>query len=70
MKYIVDMDALFECFDCLHSISVNGGHYVSLDLAKEFISRFPKTPVEAEYYELKLAKEELHDDCERVQEEV
>ena len=70
MKYVVDMDALFECFDCLHSISVNGGHYVSLDLAKEFICRFPKTPVEAEYYELKLAKEESEDDNQGSEEEV
>lgn len=61
MKYVVDMDALFECFDCLHTINVNGGHYVSLDLAKEFISRFPKTKVEAEYYELKLSNEEQLD---------
>ena len=70
MKYVVDIDALCDCFDCVEGIKYNGNIYIALDVAKEFISRFPKTPVETEYYELKLAKEEQQNDCEGMQEEV
>ena len=45
MKYIVDMDAFANCLDCLHGMVVNGKDYVSVDMVKAFIERFPKDPV-------------------------
>ncbi len=45
MKYIVDMDAFAECLDCLHGMVVNGKDYVSIQMVKAFIERFPKDPV-------------------------
>jgi hypothetical protein len=49
MKYVVDTDALIDCFDCLKGdIKVNGIIYVPLELAKEFINRFPKDPIKEE----------------------
>ena len=45
MKYIVDMDAFANCLDCLHGMVVNGKDYVSIDMVKAFIERFPKDPV-------------------------
>ena len=42
MKYIVDIDALIECLDCVDNISVNGERYIQKHLLKEFLLRFPK----------------------------
>ena len=57
MKYVVDINALIECLDCLDSIRVNGELYISIPLLKEFINRFPKDATEIEPAELDLAKE-------------
>ena len=46
MKYVIDIDALNDCLDCLEMIKINGELYVSTKLAKEFIKRFPKDPLE------------------------
>ena len=45
MKYIVDLDAFAECLDCLHGMVINGKDYVSIEMVKAFIERFPKDPV-------------------------
>lgn len=42
MKYIVDIEALIECLDCVDSINVNGERYIQKHLLKEFLLRFPK----------------------------
>ncbi len=42
MKYVVDTDALIACLDCLDMIKINGELYISAELTKEFIKRFPK----------------------------
>jgi hypothetical protein len=57
MKYVVDIDALLECLDCVDSIKVNGDYYVAVPLLKEFIDRFPKDKIESEYREITLSKE-------------
>jgi hypothetical protein len=46
MKYVVDVDALLECLDCVDSIKVNSEYYIEVPLLKEFIQRFPKEKVE------------------------
>lgn len=51
MKYVIDIDALLDCLDCIDSIKVNGEFYVALPLLKEFIARFPKDKVNHEYTE-------------------
>jgi hypothetical protein len=48
MKYIVDIDALIECLDCVDSISVNGERYIQKHLLKEFLLRFPKDTLAAD----------------------
>jgi len=45
MKYIVDMDAFADCLECLHGMVINGKDYVSIEMVKAFIERFPKDPV-------------------------
>lgn len=57
MKYVVDIDALLDCVDCIDSIKVNGDLYVAIPLLKEFINRFPKDKIESEYREITLSKE-------------
>jgi hypothetical protein len=42
MKYIVDMDAFANCLECLHGMVINGKDYVSIEMVKAFIERFPK----------------------------
>jgi hypothetical protein len=42
MKYVVDIDALKGCLDCIDCIKVNGGYYIEITIIKEFIDRFPK----------------------------
>lgn len=42
MKYIVDIDSLIECLDCVDSIRFNGECYIQKHLLKEFLLRFPK----------------------------
>lgn len=51
MKYVVDIDALLECLDCVDSIKVNGEYYIAVPVLKEFVSRFPKDKVVSEYIE-------------------
>lgn len=48
MKYIVDIDALIECLDCVDNISVNGERYIQKHLLKEFLLRFPKDTLAAD----------------------
>lgn len=64
MKYVVDIDSLINCLDCLDSIRYNGALFIQTELVKEFIKMFPKTKVDAEYYELKLTEEEPQDGAE------
>jgi hypothetical protein len=45
MKYIVDLDAFADCLECLHGMVINNKDYVSIDMVKAFIERFPKDPV-------------------------
>ncbi len=45
MKYIVDMDAFANCLDCLRGMVINGKDYVSIDMVRAFVERFPKDPV-------------------------
>ena len=45
MKYTVDLDAFANCLECLHGMVINGKDYVSIDMVKAFIERFPKDPV-------------------------
>ena len=40
------------------------------DLVHEFLEQFPKTKVDTEYYELRLAKEDSEDDSQGSEEEV
>ena len=51
MKYVLDVDAFIECLDCVDSIKVNGAYYIEVPLLKEFIQRFPKEKINAEYTE-------------------
>jgi len=48
MKYVVDTDALIDCFDCLAGIKINGNIYIPTELVKDFINRFPKDPIKEE----------------------
>jgi hypothetical protein len=48
MKYIIDIDALSECLDCVDCIKVNGEIYIQRKLVQEFIRRFPKDTVAPE----------------------
>lgn len=70
MKYVVDIDSLINCIHCLQQTNVNGKLYVQTDLVHAFLEKFPKTKVDTEYYELKLAKEEPEDDNQGSEEEV
>jgi hypothetical protein len=45
MKYIVDLDTFADCLECLHGMVINGKDYVSIEMVKAFIERFPKDPV-------------------------
>lgn len=45
-KYIVDMDALFECCDFLSLGRLNGKQYTYVDNVKAMLQRFPKDKVE------------------------
>lgn len=43
MKYIVDLDALKDCLELIHSpSSVNGSKCVRLEDVKDMIDKFPK----------------------------
>lgn len=42
MKYVVDIDALKDCLDCLDYRYINGNYYIDVSVLKEFIDRFPK----------------------------
>lgn len=44
-KYIVDMDALFECCDFLSMGKLNGEAYTYVNNVKTLIQRFPKDEV-------------------------
>lgn len=48
MKYIIDIDALSECLDCIDGIKINGEIYIQLGLIQEFLKRFPKDTVTPE----------------------
>lgn len=45
-KYIIDMDALFECCDFLSLGRLNGKQYTYVDNVKALLQRFPKDKVE------------------------
>ena len=45
-KYIVDMDALFECCDFLSLGRLDGKQYTSVDNVRALLKRFPKDKVE------------------------
>jgi UDP-N-acetylenolpyruvoylglucosamine reductase len=67
MKYVVDVDALIECLDCVDSIKVNGAYYIEVQLLKEFIQRFPKEKVNSEFgvmleTEIRVIGEEIKDE--------
>lgn len=42
MKYIVNIDALIDCLDCLSSVKINGEPYINKELLIDFINKFPK----------------------------
>lgn len=44
-KYIVDMDALFECCDFLSLGKLDGNEYTYVNNVKALIQRFPKDEV-------------------------
>lgn len=45
-KYIVDMDALFECCDFLSLGRLDGKQYTYVDNVRALLQRFPKDKVE------------------------
>lgn len=45
-KYIIDLDALFECCDFLSLGNMNGKQYTYVDNVKALLQRFPKDKVE------------------------
>lgn len=45
-KYIVDLDAFYECLDFLASGKVNGNDWTYVNDVKALIQRFPKDKVE------------------------
>ena len=45
-KYIVDMDALFECCDFLSMGKLNGEPYTYINNVKALIQKFPKDKIE------------------------
>ena len=45
-KYIVDMDALFECCDFLSLGILDGKQYTYVDNVRALLQRFPKDKVE------------------------
>lgn len=45
-KYIIDMDALFECCDFLSLGRLNGKQYTYVDNVKALLERFPKDKIE------------------------
>jgi hypothetical protein len=51
MKYVVDIDALLECLDCVDSFKYDGNYFIRVPVLKEFINRFPKDKVTSEYVE-------------------
>ena len=53
MKYIVDIDALIKCLECVDGMKINGDIYIPLNLTQEFIRRFPKDKLADEIYETK-----------------
>lgn len=49
MKYIVDIDSLIDCLDCLGGrTKINGDVYHPIEIVKDFIKRFPKDPIKEE----------------------
>lgn len=42
MKYVVDMDALMDCLDCLENWDIGGQKAVYLNAVKLLIDKFPK----------------------------
>lgn len=48
MKYIIDIDALIDCLECLQGVRINGKDYVQIELVQEFIRRFAKDKAESE----------------------
>jgi hypothetical protein len=42
MKYIIDVDALIKCLECVEGMRINNKDYVQVELVQEFIRRFPK----------------------------
>ena len=45
-KYIIDLDAFYECLDFLSEGKINGNKYAYLQNVKCLIQRFPKDKVE------------------------
>ena len=45
-KYIIDIDAFFECCDFLSLGRLNGKQYTYVDNVKALLERFPKDKVE------------------------
>lgn len=45
-KYIIDLDAFYECLDFLSEGKLNGNEYTYLQNVKCLIHRFPKDKVE------------------------
>lgn len=46
MKYVVDMDALMDCLDCLENWGIGDQKAVYLDAVKLLIDKFPKDKLE------------------------
>lgn len=47
MLYIMNIDALKDCLELTPQCEVNGEPYVSLEIVKEMIDRFPKEELAA-----------------------
>ena len=45
-KYIIDLDALYQCLDLMSKVEIDGRDFCSLQNVKAFIARFPKYKVQ------------------------
>ncbi len=57
MKYVIDIDALMECLDCMNTLYFNSKPYIKMETLKEFIQKFPKDKVNSTYTEYQVEKE-------------
>jgi hypothetical protein len=58
MKYVIDIDALIDCLDCVRSIRTNGDDYISIPTLKAFIDSFPKDKLEYTQIKYSTTKQE------------